>query len=154
MLPNVYMDGGGSTALSNDLKSAGFGQGWLGSLSSAQSGNEPSSQVAQMQQASQIANSAYQKETLGGNYAGGVLSDKYSQPFSNVVGTYDPNSQAGVNSALGTWQTPSYGGPDSGEMALRPTGQYGGLGGLGGVNNQNTSAFGGPWGANNAWSPR
>jgi hypothetical protein len=152
-LPDVYMRGGGNAALSNDLSSVGFGRGWLDTLKSAQP-TDTAAQISQMQQGNQAANSAYQNETLGGNYAGGVLSDKYTNPFGDVTSTFDPSNPMGVNSSIGTWQTPSYGGPNSGEMALRPTGQYGGLGGLGGMNSQNTTAFGGPWGASNAWSPR
>jgi hypothetical protein len=152
--------GSGTDPLRDVYRAAGIKPSlWPSSTPSSPAPNAPSAWQPQAdalnqqtQANSDLYTDAYNKITMGGNYGGGVINDAYSQPFSNVVGAQDAswamsdNPLASMPWATSSWNTPSYGGPQSQQSASSfGTGatSNGGLGGLGG----------GPWGARNPWSP-
>jgi hypothetical protein len=95
----------------------------------------------------------------GGGYAGGIIDEGYSSPWSTGSSSLSDPTQATPGSTFGQpWATPGYGG-ESGGQAIGGYTRYtrqsqGGLGGLGGMPNQTQGGgMGGPFSNSNPWAP-
>lgn len=149
---NTLKDAGADWTSFNAPQQAQVGPSW------GQVQGNLNNKFAQQDEANRNANLAYNNETLGGNYGGGVVNDDYTTPFA---GSMNANPAWGVNNngvtmpgSTQQWNTPGYGQPGGSLF-----GSYGGLGGLGGFGGNDDQSRGrrqgmdGPWGSSNAWSP-
>lgn len=130
----------------------------------------------QTRQQNQQAQQQSYNQMSGGGFAGGIIDEGYSSPWSTGSSSIADPTQASPGASFGQpWATPGYGGPTGGgSVGGYSAGGFnpGGLGGLGGMTTGPTppqqggpsqgfgaptppqqGGFGGPFSNSNPWSP-
>jgi len=149
-LKNLFKDAGADWTSFNPLPTGQSAADWNSIVGGV------NNKIAQQDERNRYANLAYNNYTLGGGYGGGMINDSYSAPFAGSMDVgqnwygWGGGSGATMPEAAQSWNTPSYGQPNS-----PLSGSYGGLGGLGGFGGRGRGNGwgGGPWGSQNPWSP-